>query len=61
MEFHGLNLPTIASFALLSMLLTWLISSFLDAREEKKRELESRKALDRLESPYANSPTDESD
>ncbi len=48
MEFHGMDLPTIAALALLSLVLTWAISALLEAKDEKKREREMRKALDRV-------------
>jgi hypothetical protein len=43
MEFHGMDLPTIAALALLSLVLTWAISALLEAKEEKKRERECGK------------------
>lgn len=61
MNFHRLDLPTIVCFALLSLLPTWLISSVLENREERKREVKRRKALERLESPYLKSPRDDSE
>jgi hypothetical protein len=48
MEFHGMDLPTIAALVALSLVLTWAVSALLDAKDEKKREREMRKALDRV-------------
>lgn len=48
MEFHGMDLPTIVALVALSLVLTWAISALLEAKDEKKREREMRKALDRV-------------
>ena len=48
MELHGMDVPTIVALALLSMVLTWMIAAYLDAKEEKRRDLELRKLMDRL-------------
>lgn len=54
-----MDLATIAGLVSLSVVLTWLLSSYLDMRDEEKRESERRKALERLESSFRRSSTDE--
>jgi membrane protein implicated in regulation of membrane protease activity len=47
-ELHGVDLPTIAAVALLSLVAAWLVLTYLDSREEKKRERDMQKAMERL-------------
>jgi hypothetical protein len=56
-----MDVPTIAALALLSLVLTWAISALIEAKEEKKREQEMRKALERVVHGTARSFWDDRD